>query len=203
MSYPFQVGVTGGIGSGKSLVCQIFQILGVPVYDADQRARWLMNNDEPLRMAIIHSFGPRSFDSNSTLNNKYLASAVFNDKEKLEELNKLVHPRVAEDYEQWLSQHSKETYVIKEAALLFEAGSHKFLDAIVVVSAPEELRIERVLKRDPFRTREQIMKILKNQFSEVEKLKLADYILNNDSNAMVIPQVLELHKIFENKKVVN
>ena len=203
MSYPFQVGVTGGIGSGKSLVCQIFQILGIPVYDADQRARWLMNNDEPLRMAIIQSFGPRSFDSNSTLNNKYLATAVFNDKEKLEELNKLVHPGVAEDYGLWLSQHSKEKYVIKEAALLFEAGSHQLLDAIVVVSAPEELRIERVLKRDPFRTREQIMKILKNQFSEVEKLKLADYILNNDSNSMVIPQVLELHKIFENKKAVN
>ena len=203
MSYPFQVGVTGGIGSGKSLVCQIFQILGIPVYDADQRARWLMNNDEPLRMAIIHSFGPQSFDSNSALNNTYLAKAVFNDKEKLEELNKMVHPRVAEDYEFWLSQHSNEKYVIKEAALLFEAGSHQILDAIVVVSAPEELRIERVLKRDPFRTREQIMNIIKNQFSEVEKLKLADYILINDSNSMVIPQVLELHKIFENKKVVN
>jgi len=203
MSYPFQVGVTGGIGSGKSLVCQIFQILGVSVYDADQRARWLMNNDEPLKMAIIHSFGPQSFDSNSTLNNKYLAKAVFNDKEKLEELNKLVHPRVAEDYGLWLSQHSKEKYVIKEAALLFEAGSHQLLDAIVVVSAPEELRIERVLKRDPFRTREQIMNIIKNQFNEVEKLKLADYILNNDLNSMIIPQVLELHKIFENKKVVN
>jgi len=203
MSYPFQVGVTGGIGSGKSLVCQIFQILGVSVYDADQRARWLMNNDEPLKMAIIHSFGPQSFDSNSTLNNKYLAKAVFNDKEKLEELNKLVHPRVAEDYGLWLSQHSKEKYVIKEAALLFEAGSHQLLDAIIVVSAPEELRIERVLKRDPFRTREQIMNIIKNQFNEVEKLTLADYILNNDSKSMVIPQVLELHKIFENKKFEN
>ncbi len=203
MSYPFQVGVTGGIGSGKSLVCQIFQILGIPVYDADQRARWLMNNDEPLRMAIIHSFGPQSFDSNSTLNNTYLAKAVFNDKEKLEELNKLVHPIVEEDYEQWLLPHSKEKYVIKEAALLFETGSYQILNAIVVVSAPEELRIERVLKRDPFRTREQIMKILKNQFSEVKKLKLADYILDNDLNSMVIPQVLELHKIFENKKVIN
>jgi len=97
----------------------------------------------------------------------------------------------------------RKKYIIKEAALLYEAGSHQILDAIVVVSAPEELRIERVLKRDAFRTREQIMNIIKNQLSEVEKLKLADYILNNDSNAMVIPQVLELHKIFENKKVVN
>ncbi len=203
MSYPFQVGVTGGIGSGKSLVCQIFQILGVSVYDADQRARWLMNNDEPLRMAIIHSFGPQSFDSNSTLNNTYLAKAVFNDKEKLEELNKLVHPIVEEDYGHWLSPNNKEKYVIKEAALLFETGSYQILDAMVVVSAPKELRIERVLKRDPFRTREQIMNIIKNQFSEVKKLKLADYMLNNDLNSMVIPQVLELHKIFENKKVIN
>ena len=200
MSWPCQVGVTGGIGSGKSLVCQIFQILGVPVYNADQRARWLMNNDEPLKVAIIHSFGSQSFDSNSNLNNIYLAKAVFNDKEKLGELNKLVHPRVAEDYGQWLSQHIKEKYVIKEAALLFEAGSDKYLDSIVVVSAPEELRIERVLKRDPFRTREQIMNIIKSQFSEMEKLELADYIIDNDLNSMVIPQVLELNKKFENKK---
>lgn len=200
MNWPCQVGVTGGIGSGKSLVCQIFQILGVPVYNADQRARWLMNNDEPLKVAIINSFGTQSFDSNSNLNNIYLAKAVFNDKEKLEELNKLVHPRVAEDYGQWLSQYIKKKYVIKEAALLFEAGSDKYLDSIVVVSAPEELRIERVLKRDPFRTREQIMNIIKSQFSEMEKLEQADYIIDNDSNSMVIPQVLELHKKFENKK---
>jgi dephospho-CoA kinase len=199
MSWPFQVGVTGGIGSGKSLVCQIFKILGVPVYNADHRAKWLMNNDEPLRTAIVHSFGSQSFDSNSNLNNTYLATVVFNDKEKLGELNKLVHPRVAKDYRQWISQHKQENYVIKEAALLIEAGSYKTLDSIVVVSATEELRIGRVLKRDPFRTREQIMNIIKNQLSEIEKLELTEYIIDNESNSMVIPQVLELHKIFKSK----
>ncbi len=200
MSWPYQVGVTGGIGSGKSLVCQIFQILGVPVYNADHRAKWLMNNDEPLREEILHSFGFQSFDSNNNLNNTYLAKVVFNDKEKLEELNKLVHPRVAKDYGQWLSQQNTENYVIKEAALLFEAGSYKSLDSIVDVSATQELRIERVLKRDPFRNREQIMNIIKNQLSEIEKLELTDYIIDNDSNSMVIPQVFELHNKFKSKK---
>jgi dephospho-CoA kinase len=191
-----QIGITGGIGSGKSLVCKIFQHLGVPVYDADSHAKKLMTTDGILVSAIKKEFGDLSYNADGSLNNVYLANHVFHDEKKLQLLNHLVHPRVANDYMNWVAQNNSSDYVLKEAALLFEAKTNQQLDKIIVVSAPEELRIKRVLHRDKHRTAEQIKGIVEKQMPEDEKLKRADYIIVNDETKPVIPQVLDLHLIF-------
>lgn len=196
LNHTLQIGITGGIGSGKSLVCRIFAQLGVPVYDADSHAKKLMTTDGILISGIKKEFGDLSYYPDGALNRKYLADHVFNNENKLALLNNLVHPRVGADYEQWVRQHSKHRYVIKEAALLFEAGSAKALDQIIVVSAPESMRIKRVLSRDAHRTVEQIREIVGKQMPEDEKLKRADHIIVNDETQMIIPQVLKLHQQF-------
>lgn len=190
-----QIGVTGGIGSGKSLVCHIFALLGVPVYDADSRAKTLMTTDGILVSQIKKEFGVLSFRSDGSLNREYLAAHVFSHPDKLALLNSLVHPRVGEDYGRWVMKQPSR-YVLKEAALLFEAKSNQALDKIIVVSAPEELRIKRVLQRDKHRTEQQVRDIIRNQLKEEEKLKLADYIIRNDESTPLIPQVLGLHEQF-------
>lgn len=197
MKSVLQIGVTGGIGSGKSLVCKIFAQLGISVYDADGHAKGLMTTDGILVSQIKKEFGDLSYYPDGTLNRSYLAETVFNDEEKLDKLNKLVHPRVAVDYEKWLNQHLDEPYVLKEAALLFESGSYRALAKTIVVSAPENLRQERVLFRDVHRTVEQFRAIVEKQMPEEEKLKRADYIIVNDDANLVIPQVLELHDRFK------
>jgi dephospho-CoA kinase len=196
LNHTLQIGITGGIGSGKSLVCRIFAQLGVPVYDADSHAKKLMTTDGILISGIKKEFGDLSYHPDGALNRKYLADHVFNNEKKLALLNNLVHPRVGADYEQWVRQHSTHRYVIKEAALLFEAGSAKTLDQIIVVYAPESMRIKRVLSRDAHRTVEQIREIVGKQMPEDEKLKRADYIIVNDETQMIIPQVLKLHQQF-------
>jgi dephospho-CoA kinase len=195
MKAPLQIGITGGIGSGKSLVSRIFNLLGVPVYDADSRAKSVMTTDGILVSLIKKEFGVLSYRADGSLNREYLAEHVFNDSEKLEKLNSLVHPRVGEDFNRWVKEQNR-PYVLKEAALLFEAGSNTALEKIIVVSAPEELRIKRVLQRDKHRTVQQVKNIIRNQLKEEEKLKLADYIVVNDECKPLIPQVLELHKQF-------
>lgn len=195
MSKPFQVGITGSIGSGKSLICKIFKTLGVPVYDADSHAKKLMTTDGILMSGIKKEFGDLSYHGNGSLNRKYLAEHVFHDEEKLQRLNSLVHPRVAVDYSNWVEKHQRFPYVLKEAALLFESGSYKSLDRIVVVHAPVEMRIQRVLKRDA-RTVEQIRAIVEKQMPDDEKLNRADDIVVNDESVLLIPQVLKLHKEF-------
>jgi dephospho-CoA kinase len=197
---PLQIGITGGIGSGKSLVCKIFAQLGVPVYDADSHAKELMTTDGILINSIKKEFGDLAFASDGTLDRVYLGNNVFRDENKLTRLNELVHPRVAADYQQWLSKHAGFSYVIKEAALLYEAGSAKGLDIIVVVSAPEELRMKRVLARDAHRTVEQLRGIVEKQMPEAEKRKRADHIIVNDENELLIPQVLRLHEHFMQKR---
>ncbi|MBS1950658.1 MAG: Dephospho-CoA kinase [Cytophagales bacterium] len=192
---PIRVGVTGGIGAGKSIVCRIFAGLGVPVYDADTQAKKLMNKDPYLTHEIKKYFGEKSY-KNGQLNREYLSNEVFNDPEKLEQLNQLVHPRVGEDSNEWMRQHNNFAYLIKEAALLFESGAYKELDKIIVVTAPEETRVKRVMQRDPFRSREEVIKIIRNQLSEEEKMRRADYLIFNDERTLVIPQVLKLHERF-------
>jgi dephospho-CoA kinase len=145
MHQPIQIGITGGIGTGKSLVCQIFHVLGVPVYDADSRAKKLMTTDGILIDQIKKEFGTLSYDEKGDLNRELLGKAVFNQPDKLARLNALVHPRVAYDYNQWINEQRGANYCLKEAALLFEAGSYQLLDKIIVVSASDELRIKRVL----------------------------------------------------------
>lgn len=192
-----QIGVTGGIGSGKSLVCKIFARLGVSVYDADSHAKGLMTTDGILVSQIKKEFGDLSYHPDGSLNRSYLAENVFLNEDKLRRLNRLVHPRVAVDYEKWLSSRSKEVYVLKEAALLFESGSYRTLDKTIVVTAPEPLRRKRVLLRDAHRTVEQFKGIVEKQMPEEEKLKRADYIIVNDDATLIIPQVLKLHDRFK------
>ena len=194
-----QIGITGGIGSGKSTVCRIFSTLGIPVYDADSRAKSLMTTDGILVSQIKKEFGTLSFGSDGNIDRDYLARTVFQDQEKLEKLNKLIHPRVAHDYERWVSEQ-KNDYVLKEAALLFEAKSYQALDKIIVVHAPAAIRIKRVLQRDPQRTRQQVEDIIRNQMSDEEKLALADFKIMNDETSLVVPQVLALHEVFKSMK---
>jgi dephospho-CoA kinase len=195
-SRPLQIGITGGIGSGKSLVSKIFAVLGIPVYDADSHAKELMTTDGILVSRIKKEFGDLSYHANGALNREYLAQHVFTNEEKLKVLNALVHPRVAVDYDRWSEEQTEVPYVLKEAALLFEAASHKALDKIIVVSAPLELRIQRVMKRDAHRSVEQIKAIVEKQMPEEEKLKRADYIVVNDETQLVTSQVISLHEKF-------
>lgn len=199
-STPYQVGITGGIGSGKSLVCKIFSILYVPVYDADRRAKELMTTDRILTGQIRKEFGTLSYLADGSLNRQFLAKQVFNQPEQLEKLNALVHPRVGVDYAEWLQEHERSKYVIKEAALLFEAGSAKNLDAVIAVYAPEEVRRKRVLKRDPQRSPEDVMQIMRNQMNEEEKMSRANFVIRNDDSQLVIPQILRLHQQFTSSK---
>ncbi len=196
MEAPVQIGVTGGIGSGKSLVCRIFKCLGVPVYDADSHAKELMTTDGILISNIKKEFGALSYDTDGSLNRNYLSSKVFNNTEKLQQLNNLVHPRVRENYSRWVQAHEDYPYLIKEAALIFEADSDQELDRVVVINAPEKLRIRRVLKRDPQRSEEQIKVIIEHQMPEKEKMKRADFVIRNDEEVLLIPQVLKLHAQF-------
>lgn len=192
---PLQIGITGGIGSGKSIVCKIFQCLGVPVYDADSRAKALMTTDGILIDQIKKEFGNLSYNTDGTLNRKHIGEAAFGNPEKLKSLDAMVHPRVAADYAEWVGEQSH-PYVIKEAALLFEAGSYKSLDKIIVVSAPEHLRIKRVVVRDPKRSEQMVKDIIRNQMPDSEKTRRADFVVMNDESQLVIPQVLRLHQIF-------
>lgn len=195
-----KIGVTGGIGAGKSVVCRIFSALGVPVYDADSRAKSLLVKDAELVRQVKGHFGEAAYTAGGMLNRAYLAEEVFADAEKLALLNSLVHPRVALDFDRWLRQQGNVPYVVKEAALIFEANSHKSLDAVIAVSAPEELRVRRTLIRDEHRSRKQVQEIMQKQLEEDERLSRADYRITNDDKTLVMPQVWRLHKTFVSEK---
>lgn len=189
-----KIGITGGIGSGKSYICSKFEQLGVPVYNADERAKYLMQNDEEVKNKLIESFGTEIFENN-TLNRKFLASLVFNNKEALQTLNSIVHPAVEKDTENWLKLHQNKPFVVKEAALLFETGSYQKLDKTILVSADEDLRVARVMERDKV-SREDVEARVKNQMDELDKMTLADYIINNDGNREIDKLVLKLNQLF-------
>ncbi|MCB2380207.1 dephospho-CoA kinase [Hymenobacter sp. BT635] len=193
-----RIGITGGIGSGKSMACRLFRVLGIPVYDADSRAKWVMANDLVLRAELQAAFGAETFDDAGQLNRTYLAQVAFQNPEQLARLNALVHPRVGHDFEQWAQaqQAAGFPYILKEAALLYESGSYKQLDKIITVFAPQAVRQARVLRRDPHRTADDILAIIGKQMSEEEKLSRADYVLRNDDEHLLIPQVLELDRQF-------
>jgi len=192
-----KVGLTGGIGSGKTTVSKIFRVLGIPVYYADEAARRLMNSDPELRNELIRHFGPRVFHHNE-LDRKYLASVVFSDREKLELLNSLTHPATLRDAAAWLNRQSA-PYVIKEAALLFESGATRDLDVVVGVYAPQPLRVQRVMERDGA-SAEEVMKRIGRQLDEEMKMKLCDHVIRNNEQELLIPQVLELHRLFSTGK---
>lgn len=186
-----KIGITGGIGSGKTTVARIFETLGIPVYYADTRAKEIMNENEELRKKIIQHFGEASYENNQ-LNRHYIAMQVFNDDKKLGLLNSIVHPLTIADAEKWM-QAQTTPYALKEAALIFEAGSQRQLDYVIGVSSPLELRIERVKQRENI-TREKVMERISKQMDEAEKIKRCDFVVYNDEQQMLIPQVLTLHE---------
>ena len=186
-----KIGLTGGIGSGKSTVAKIFETLGIPVYYADDAAKELMNTDAELKKQIIKNFGTAAY-TNHKLNRSYLASIVFADKQKFEILNSITHPATIRAANEWIAEQ-KGPYIIKEAALLFESDAHKHLDAIIGVSSPLALRIKRVMQRDNL-TEADVQKRINRQMDEAEKMRRCDYIIHNDESTLLIPQVLALDK---------
>ena len=199
-----QIGVTGGIGSGKSTVCRVFATLGVPVYYADERAKWLTEHDPILKADITRVLGPQAYDRTRTggpagpsfgkYNRTWVASQVFADPLLLDRLNAVIHPRVIADTALWVSQHTDQPYVIKEAALMRAAGDGNSLDKVVVVVAPAALRIDRVRTRDPHRSLSDIQHIIDRQVSDEERLRMADYVLHNDESQLLLPQIVALHQ---------
>lgn len=188
-----RIGLTGGIGSGKTTVARIFETLGIPVYYADDAAKELMNTDPELRKKIIEHFGQEAYTPEG-LNRKYLASIVFNNKEKLELLNAIIHPVTIQHAEKWINRQNA-PYIVKEAALLFESGAAEKLDVIVGVFAPQQLRVKRVMERDGL-SEEDIMKRMRQQIDEDMKMKLCDFVITNNDTTLVFPQVIELDKKF-------
>ena len=188
-----RVGITGGIGAGKTFISKIFEILGIDVYYADERAKWLQVHNPTLVHHIRKSFGPQAYTSEGQLNRTFLAKEVFSNREKLTLLNRLVHPQVAEDYRAWVVQRVDHPYTLKEAALLFETNSYQELDKIINVHAPEAVRVQRVLHRDPHRSQEQLMGIIRQQLSDVERSRRADYTIDNSGELPLLPQVLRIH----------
>jgi dephospho-CoA kinase len=189
-----KIGITGGIGSGKSTVCKVFKVLGIPVFNADEEARRLMQEDKNLVEKIKELFGEEAF-LNEKLNRAKLAAMVFENKDLLQKLNALVHPAVGKEFFRWAAKQTDQPYVIKEAAILFESNAHRGLDYVITVSAPEKLRIERIMQRDGV-SAEQVKQRMKNQWPERKKVQLADFVVVNDDKKMVLPQVMRLHDIF-------
>lgn len=192
----YRVGLTGGIGSGKSTVARILETLGIPVYYADDAAKTIMNTDAGLRQQIIQHFGEASY-AEGQLQRKYLADIVFNEPEKLALLNSLIHPVTIRHSEQWFRRQSA-PYAVREAALLFESGASENLDFIIGVYAPKSIRIQRVIKRDGLTT-EEIQKRMNRQINEEMKMKLCDAVIRNDEQQLMIPQVMEIHRLLLEK----
>lgn len=188
-----KIGITGGIGSGKTTVCRIFELLGAKVYYADLSGKYLLQHNPSVIEKIKKLFGNDIYDVKGNLDRGKLAGIVFKDKEKLKALEAIVHPAVKQDFEDWLTENKKETFILKEAALLFEAGSYKDLDKIIVVAAPQEIRAARVVKRDST-SLQSVLERMENQWPEEKKIEMADFILHNDNKQLLIPQIIELHK---------
>ena len=186
-----KVGLTGGIGSGKSTIAKVFEVLGIPVYYADDAAKKLMNTDEELKKKIQLQFGNDAYKDGKP-DRKHLSEIVFNNPEKLQLLNALVHPATLKDAEKWM-QNQSTAYSLKEAALIFESGSHEHLDYVIGVTAPTPLRIQRTMQRDGL-TREEVIARMDKQMDETIKMKLCDFVIKNDEQEMLISQVLQLHE---------
>ena len=187
-----KIGITGGIGSGKTIVCEIFKLLGVPVFQADFVAGKLINSDAVIRNELISLYGNDIYNSDRKINREKLAGIIFNNDTELEKVNKVVHPAVRNEFMNWVKNQDTE-YVIHEAAILFESGFYKMMDFTILVTAPEEIRIERVIKRNGL-TRENVISRIAKQWPDIEKRKLATFELINDNKSLLIPQIIEIDK---------
>lgn len=190
---PKTIGLTGGIGSGKSRVARLFSSLGVPCYIADQRAKALMGSDESLQRAIVECFGLQAYKGKE-LNRHYLAEIVFQNPKQLAKLNALVHPVVAADYHDWLSKQDT-PYVIKEVAILFETGGHQLVDKSILITAPKDIRIARVMQRDNC-TKEAVVARMANQWDDDRRIPLADIVIENIDWAETEKQIRSIHHTF-------
>ena len=188
-----KIGLTGGMGSGKTTVSRIFSVLGIPVFYADDIAKNIMNEDEALKRQIINLFGENAYIENS-LNRKFISAIVFKDAYKLDQLNAIVHPVTIAAADKWMNEQTT-PYVIKEAALMFEAGAAAHLDYVIGVYAPQHLRLQRVMHRDNTK-REDVLARMNNQIDETIKMKLCDFVVVNDEQQAVLSQVLSLHQKF-------
>lgn len=186
-----RIGLTGGIGSGKSFVAEIFRKMGVPVFNSDEEARMIQLHDKEVLQSIREAFGD-VFLSDGSLDRKKLASIVFSDHEKLSQLNAIVHPAVGKAFENFCRQNSRSPYVIKEAAIIFEMGLDEQLDGTILVTAPEHIRIARVMQRDGIAEAD-VRARMSKQWSDEEKLQRADWIISNDDEKPLLPQVVRVH----------
>jgi dephospho-CoA kinase len=186
-----KVGITGGMGSGKSLVCQVFERLGIPVYYADEAARKLMEHDPVIRHDLMAWLGEDIYAGNS-LDRVKMAGLIFTNPELLKIVNRIVHPRVAVDFQNWCDSYENKLYVIQESAILFESEAYRFVDFIVLVTAPEDVRFNRVITRDGM-TPERIQAIMKNQWPDNQKTNRSQFVLHNDNKSLVLPGILDIH----------
>lgn len=187
------VGLTGGIGSGKTTVAKMFHHLDVPIYIADIEAKKLMHTSDEVKQALIAAFGENVYNHESELDRNYLSKLVFKNSEQLQKLNAIVHPAVAKHFTDWVTEHDNHPYVIKEAAILFESGSYTSCDKVIMVTAPLAERFKRVMKRDNT-TKEAIQHRMNNQWNDEKKIKLSDYIINNIDLKDTEKQVLAIHQ---------
>jgi dephospho-CoA kinase len=186
----FKLGITGGIGSGKTSVCRVFDVLRVPVFSADREAQRIMETDDAI-IRTINSLAGKDLYLNGSLDRMELATIIFNDNILLEKVNFLVHPVVFDNFRKWASNQTA-PYVIIEAAILFESGASKFVDRVATVVAPVEQRVERIIQRNKL-SREQVMERMRNQMDDETRINLSDYIINNSENDMIIPSILKIH----------
>lgn len=187
---PFKLGITGGIGSGKTSVCRVFDVLGIPVFSADREASEIMENEGEIKTQLNFITG-KDLYTNGNLDRMLLADIIFNDNSILEKVNSLVHPLVFDHFRKWTNSQ-KAQYVIMEAAILFESGASEFVDRIATVVAPVDQRVERVIQRNKL-SREQVMERIQNQMDDATRMKLSDYIIYNSENDMIIPAILKIH----------
>ncbi len=192
MNNPPRIGLTGGIGSGKTTCAQIFMELGIPVYSSDDRAKQLMNTDPILKSSLIGAFGFETYLSDGTLNREFLSKIVFGDPEKVKQINAIVHPAVRRDFESWAKKKHSVPYILQESALLFEIGSHTVFDKMILVDAPIDLRVARVMRRDNVPKKAVVARMSK-QWSSEKKRALAHYIIENDGHRGLIKQVINIH----------
>jgi dephospho-CoA kinase len=191
MRKKLKLGVTGGIGSGKTTVCRIFNVLGVPVFSADSDARVIMDSDEAV-ISQVNSFTGKDMYKGGQLDRIEMARLIFNDRKLLDKINSIIHPIVIGRFLEW-EKTEDAPYVILEAAILFESGASKLLDRVLTVTAPVEERIERVVKRNNL-TREQVIERINNQSDDQFKISLSNFVINNSDNDMIIPAVLRIHE---------
>lgn len=189
-----KVGITGGIGSGKTTVCRLFELLGIPVFYADEESKKILEEDPAVHEAITKIFGKEIMDESGKPDRKKLGTLVFTDKSKLEALNGILHPAVGKRFENWVLDQKDAPYVLKEAAILFESGAYKQVDKVITVSAPKELRIARTVKRDSSR-KEDVESRMNSQLSDKEREERAQYSVSNDEESPLIPQVLKIHEL--------